>query len=230
MKRITLIATHCDVTGELGLMVDGLSVPDGEAFAAMSGLLIAHDLLEHQNGVEQIGTIDDELEALGGVWFVRGQFGDLSRDGAGSLYSTEQNVSGDVTRMFRDHWEGGAYVAPTVPRTRAHDEDDSFDCILDYAREDIPKELEPCNTLTDQNERDAAVAHYLKIAKARLRIGFRKAAKKWTRAQNANAQFWAIARAVDPFARHVEHEGQRFTLSYGNGEARCVEDFGDDYE
>lgn len=50
---------------------------------ATSGKLVAHDLLEHPN-IAIIGSIGDELEALGGVLYMRGQFGDISRTVAGS--------------------------------------------------------------------------------------------------------------------------------------------------
>ena len=40
------------------------------------GNLAAHDIVEHLDGVENIGPVEDELQALAAVWYCRGQFGD----------------------------------------------------------------------------------------------------------------------------------------------------------
>ena len=45
----------------------------------------------------------------------------------------------------------------------------------------------------------------------------------------ANSLFWEIAEAVEPFAKHCEFEGQRYRLSYGNGEAHCIEVYDEDW-
>jgi hypothetical protein len=50
----------------------------------------AHDIIEHINGWWNIGTVEDELEALGAAWYCRGQWQDgwvagLRRDIAGNL-------------------------------------------------------------------------------------------------------------------------------------------------
>lgn len=61
----------------MGLAIDGM-----KSFLdpATDGGILAHDLLEHQNGVEAIGTVHDELMALGAYWYVRGQHGQINLD------------------------------------------------------------------------------------------------------------------------------------------------------
>lgn len=55
-----------------GWLVEGAD-PD-RTDGSTSGMLIAHDILEHVNGPEAIGSIEDELEALGAVAFTRANF------------------------------------------------------------------------------------------------------------------------------------------------------------
>lgn len=40
------------------------------------GELAAHDLIEHLNGIEKIGPVEDELQAIAASWYCRAQFGD----------------------------------------------------------------------------------------------------------------------------------------------------------
>lgn len=133
MKTVTLIAFRDESTGELGLGVKGMP-KDETTNAAQDGLTIAHDLIEHVNGPQCIGTIDDELEALGAIWYVRGQHGELRRDNIGSRYTIEENLASDVTWMFRDHVAGDQYVFyGSRTRSRPCIVDDTFEEILGHA-------------------------------------------------------------------------------------------------
>ena len=208
MKSITLQAFTDESTGSLGLGVRGMS-RSYETNAALDGATIAHDLLEHVNGVQHIGSIDDELEALGALWFTRGQFNDLRRDGRVSYHSVYENVAADVCRMFRDHVEGGAYVAPDAPRTRACDADDEFNDVLECADRGWRGEF------YDPSEGAHAWPAYRAVCLSRLRIGFRKARRKYKDARDANSLFWAVANAVDRYAHNVEFEGAEYKLIYG---------------
>lgn len=224
MKTIRLISFTDEQTGEIGLGLKG--VPRHEQLnAAMDGLTIAHDLIEHVNGPEQIGTIDDELEALGAIWYVRGQWGELRRDGLGWRYSVEENIASDVTRMFRDHIDGAQHVSYNVKPGRKCEADDSLEDILVYADKDWRAEM---------NDADAAASQWLAyraVCLARMRIGYRKAKRKWEKFGRwaAYKQFWAITEAVDRIVKSIETEGQEFTLRYGSGDATCEDYYGEDY-
>lgn len=221
MKRITLEAFKDDNTGEIGLGLLGMPRHD-DTNAAMEGLLIAHDLIEHQNGADKIGGIDDELEALGGIWYTRGRHCDLNRNGRGSHYTIPENIAGDITRMFTDHIDGAAYVHYATLRTRPIDIDHDLQCALEAADATYLSEFD------DDSRKNAREAwpKYRALALHRMRIGYRKAWRRFEKRGRfaANSQFWAIAEAVDGAIKHGElHEGARFTLSYGNGEATCYQ-------
>ena len=68
MRYVRLQVAEDQLSGELGLKIKGMRATEGMAMG--SGLLVAHDLLEHQNGLRAIGSVGDELEALGGIWHV----------------------------------------------------------------------------------------------------------------------------------------------------------------
>lgn len=219
----TLIAQRDAETGELGLVIEGMRGMSGEVNSATEGLLIAHDMIEHVNGVERIGSIDDELEALGAIYYVRGQHGQLNRNGVGAMYTIEENISGDVVRMYRDH-ACGAYVSYDVRRMpRAVEHDEALQDVLRYAESNYLGEF-------DTDMKAHARKHwpaYARLALARMRVGYRKARRKWEKLGRyaANNAFWAIADATQSACKSPEFEGMRYELSYDSstGDAFCVE-------
>ncbi len=95
-QSVKLIVCEDQSTGETGFKIEGVPVIDAP-MVALEGLLIAHDLLEHVQGVESIGTIQDELLAEGGIWFVRGQHGDITR--RPSMHTPMEHLASDVVNM-----------------------------------------------------------------------------------------------------------------------------------
>ncbi len=235
MRHVRLYADRCDLSGELGLYVRKLDRSGRDDMsAATDGLMIAHDLIEHQNGIAAIGTIPDELEALGAIWQTRGRFCDMRRDGP-DYHSPATHIASDITRMGREALCGAEYdhkhgcdgsMAWAVRqfRTHTHELDDSFMESINLARADLREECADID-LADKSKK-MLVTTYLCASLHLMRIGARKLAKRFGgNPMRANNQFWAIANAVDPCAKHLEWEGQEFRLSYGNGQAYCEEIF-----
>ena len=222
-QRIILKCIEDQNTGIIGLILADMPQND-DTNAASEGLLIAHDILEHQNGAKCIGTIDDELEALGGAWYIRGQHGELRRDSRGSMYNVHESLAFDLSRMFRDHFEG-CHSVSKAPRTVKCDADDDFNEIINYALEQIPGELD---SDFDKAEYNLALENYKKACLARLRIGYRKAYKRFEKYGRffANDLFWAITKATDNYCKNAEYPEQEFMLEFGsdkngNAFARC---------
>lgn len=222
MRSIRLIAASDEYDSTLGFVLKGCKSFDG-LMADRDGLLTAHDICEHQNGIKNMGPVWDELEALGGIWYCRGQWGDLLTD-AGRAYSPAQNIASDVTRMFFE-WLNSDQQALGPNGLRAGSRpslwDDDFAEVIQYARNDIPGELEPEDYTSEQLET------YLTLALHRMRAGFRKAARRYERKGASrfagNEQMRAIRDAVARAVKCIEFEGQEFILSYGNGAAQCRE-------
>lgn len=214
MRHIRLIAVCDEYDPTPGLVLKGTRISDG-LMADRDGLLIAHDLLEHQNGPAMQGTVWDELEALGGIWYARGQWGDMMTE-YGSHYSPAVNVASDVTRMFGE-WDGDDCPGGRRIGTRRSDYDEDFAEVLEIARRDIPREHDDCDR--DEMER------YLALALRRMRSGFRKARRRFERNGRfyGNMMMRAVKDAVARAVKYIEYEGQEFILSYGDGRAVCRE-------
>ena len=215
MRAVRMIAASDEYDNKPGLRIVGIDENLPGFMVAREGLLIAHDVIEHQNGFGHIGKVWDELEALGGIWYIRGRWGDMMTP---SIHSPQTNVASDVSRMLQD------WLDETTPRchqftfTRPCDYDEDFDEILAIARKNIRAEDPECVS-------SGAADEYLIEAKHRLRIGFRKAWRRFDGSGFAgNNQFRAIKEAVDQHLRWgPEFEGQEFILTYGGGEANMRE-------
>ena len=210
---VKLVSFIDENTGELGLGLKDMPRNE-ETNTAIDGMLIAHDIIEHVNGAKHIGSIDDELEAMGALWYTRGQWGDLRRDGRGSMYTPAQSVASDITRMFTDYFFG-ATLAP-APVTKACEMDDEFNEIIKIATSQYKAELDGENCTYETLE-------YNKVALSRMRMGYRKAKRKYEKHGRfaANNLFWTIAECMNVQFKHIHTEGQEFKLSYGFNENRC---------
>lgn len=225
MKKVYLVAMADEYDTAPGLVIKGQPQFDGLT-ASREGALIAHDILEHQNGCKEIGSVWDELEALGALYQVRGRHGDLMTKNGG-YHSVETNLASDVTRMFIDWlYKDQGYEGPGGKRcgTRATDYDESFKEILSIAERDIPREhTDMGRGDADEDENGwnadlrAALPRYLAFALRRLRVGFRKAARKYGSGYEGAQLFRSIRDATDKL--RPEFEGQEFVLHYNTDRA-----------
>ena len=205
-QEINLVCKKDTSTGEFGYMVEGVPFIN-YPMATQEGFSIAHDLLEHVNGVESIGSIDDEIEALGGVWFVRGQHGRLENTGK-PRYVPEEHLSSDISNMARIY-NGGVEFKTPVPETEEHELDCVWEAIIQLGRRDITFEMD--KEEIDQERLD----HYFDACLHYMRTGYDKAALRFNDdSWAANQLFWAIAEGADPYVRCAGPEGQDLVLSF----------------
>lgn len=208
MKYATLCVVQDEYSLDLGFKVKG--TPSFESFMAdRTGTMIAHDIVEHQNGLAYMGAVWDELEALGGVWHCRGRWGDI---GEGSIHSPQVHVASDIIRMFGE-WDGEN--GPFSIRTKAHVYDDDFFGIIDIARKGIKDEYDDCDV--------EQVDQFLNLALHRMRNGYRKCECRFGERFGSNNQYRAIKYAVFRAIPLIEFEGQEFRLAYGKEEATVRE-------
>jgi hypothetical protein len=226
MRSTRLIAVTDEYDNTPGLAIKGTPTQMEEFMADREGTLIAHDILEHQNGAGEIGSVWDELEALGGLWQVRGRHGDMCELKHRSFWSPAQNVASDVSRMFGD-WIDHQYCGPggLSAGGRRHDYDDEFREIVEYARESIRAEYTDMGNGSPGEDENGwspdlyeALDTYLALVPRRMRIGFRKAARRFGRDPYGGiSMFKEIQRAVGTAS--IEFEGQEFVLTYGRQQA-----------
>lgn len=190
MKYIRLLAVTDHLDDTPGLILKDMPRFD-DMFADREGGLIAHDLVEHQNGCAAMGSVWDELQALGGIWHTRGRWGELG----GYLYSPTHTLSFDITRMFglSNHEHKG--------QARPHDYDDDFHDIIAHARREIDDDCDG----------------YLSHALDHLRTGYRKACARFGHDSQSYDLYMAVKDAVSKIS--IDFVGQEFTLAYGNGKA-----------
>ena len=226
MKTFILTAKIDNETGELGYLIKGTPVIQ-YPMVANESLLIAHDLLEHVNGLGKIGSLDDELEALAGVWFIRGQHGCLRRGGGGSMCTPQDNISSDVLNMARIY-NDGVNFRTRVPQTRACSEDDTFNEIIQKAKDDIRGGIDSDDI--NQSRLDVyfnACLHYMRAGWSKVQRRFKRYSSNRFYATNL---FWEIEQALRDYM-HPDYEGQQLKLSINYAECECFvnEYFEDNY-
>jgi hypothetical protein len=213
MRHIRLEAWRDLALGELGLVLCGNK--GEEVYSDTSGRLIAHDLLEHQNGIDSIGCCGDELEALGAMYQVRGRHGDFcpspEERSIVRWHDPIETTAGDILNVAVDTHGMGWWPGTNNYRTHRHPYDDDFRAIL-----------EKVSGMFDYNVDDEFPRQaFLDDALHLLRTGFRKATRRFGMGYEGIETFKAVAEACRGAARMIDFEGQQFRLSYGNGEARC---------
>lgn len=217
-QSVKLIVCEDQSTGETGFKIEGVPVIDAP-MVALQGLLIAHDLLEHVQGVTSIGTVQDELLAEGGIWFVRGQMGDITR--RPSMHTPMEHLAADVVNM------GALYLCNTSIRVNTGNEQESYD-IEETAQEFIemcrPKIRDEMNGEPIDNDR---LDHYMSCVYHLMCQGYELASKRFNdNSCFANTMFWRIAEAFDNAIKHMEmYEGAWLTLNYclESGEVSVIE-------
>ena len=223
MRHLGLTVKEDFASGETGLILDDIRQID-TFMVTTDGLLVAHDILEHQNGLRSIGSVDDELEALGALWFVRGWTGQLRRDGVGDIYSVEESIGTDILNLAQVYNNGVNFRTP-VPNTRASEAEDALQAICESGFDWMQKEFEHYE---DDYVNGDRMSHYKRSVIHYLRRGYSKAKKRFGSMSKAHYMFWNIAEAVNPVAKHLEFEGQQFKLSYDANRAYCSEFYPED--
>ena len=211
----TLTAVECSETGVLGVVLDHVNVSnfaDGDLFVMADAIGIAHDLTEHVNGVSAIGSVFDEFQALGAIWYTRGQFADLRRDDVGSALRPVEHIAGDLSRMWGivDENGIGGHLASDDVSVDVCPSIDAFNEACEIARREI------VDIQSSDFECDRAMFgdldEYLTQALRGMVAGWNKQAARAT-ATEANSRFWNIhdVLAATVFAQ-LEHEGQTWRV------------------
>lgn len=211
--KLKLIAKS-NLYSDFGWMVEGVREFDTLTMVGQSGgRVLAHDIFEHVNGLHRIGDIDDELEAIGASWYIRGQFGGLD-----DLKRTDpyQGLSSDVASTYEDYIATGVTIVAPVAVETTHDCD--LEEIVRLATEKILK-------IADQ-ENEERTAAYLAAALPLLQSGFLKAQAKYPEAYLISSMFDTVAGVLDTYLADAElYEGAEadleFWVEFGTPLAEC---------
>lgn len=219
-KTVKLLAHHDRYnTGETGLVTAGMNIQEDMFMTAMEGRLIAHDILEHVNGVEKIGSCADELEAIGSIWFIRGQYGQIKGKNKYSNRSPNEILGDDLSQICLDYLEreftkSGVKIEKIHTKTHYYDAD--FEDIISRGCERALNEIEYFHdTPEETKEKQELTKEFFDSALGYLRTGYRKAERKY-KGKDVLGLFWTITETLDKFLSGNEiFDGMEFTLHYG---------------
>jgi hypothetical protein len=213
MRNLRLRAVEDDEYGYIGLkFVIPHKFCNGR-FTIQSGAVLAHDSIEHQQGTQKIGSIGDEMIALGGICFTRGQWGDLNRNNHGSIFSTEESIAFDLHGpMANLYFEDGVPFRQKLVKSRDDDPTDFVDSVIECARENWVDRYEPYDEADVLNQEQ--IDSYLEACRTYMLHGAKLAERRYPSAMMANALFWEIERVTSKLIDQIEYEGQEFVLSY----------------
>jgi hypothetical protein len=190
----------------LGLMIE--NVTHHKVTAANEGMTVAHDLIEH-NGLDSIGGVFNEIEALGALWYVRGYFNDINRINSGP-YSPYEVVTSELFMCFEHYlYNGDSDDKPNIARTRCCEYDEDFELITSMLKKQINKN-------DFDREQRIAGQYFLTTVLPHLRKGYRQCKRRFRHLSQCrvNTLFWNIAKAMDEVLPLLEYEGQQVILRY----------------
>ena len=242
--KIAKFILDYDSRGPKGYVLEG--VDPNLVNPAKAGILLAHDVFEHQQGPEEIGYVVDELVALGGVWATRGEVENIDGKwnqtipyGVGELCGSFLALGGDIEECCYASMIGGI----TLPKwsVRPTPEDDAFHFLVN---EVVPKNFsdEPetvqqktlLERLTwliedsrDVERLDSALKEFRERCPSLLKKGYRlcyQRAKHVGGIENYRSNFWALSDVLSKeLPRAFGDEIETIKVGYGKGRAEVLD-------
>lgn len=211
-------------TGEMGLSF-GLDIDYPSV--ATEGLLVAHDLIEHVNGLDRIGTIADELQALSGVWLTRASHGTLRRDNIGSAVAPDDNVWADVQNMGVMVWCQAARLVMRDHNTieDPYDSHDWAECFFDNPGEFADFIEGECSERPPESwvlDYFSTVKYHLILGEIAWREKFAVAIDRFGE-YSIHSFFWDVADAVQPYINDECWAGVEISIDYERLEVQVVD-------
>lgn len=198
MKTVNLFARYEDITGIVGLVCSGLPETKDEPMASNDGVMIAHYLIEHVNGIKKIGAIKDELQALGAMWFTRGQWGDVNQLYKPS-YISHRSIGDDLSRLavkFLEEYSDHKDLYTGIPKREKKDNiQEHLNQCIKQGLKNVFIELS-YETKVSSNQK-SVITEFFNVASRIMRKGYDKIERKFESRVHANSLFWSIANAID---------------------------------
>jgi len=167
--------------------------------AGRSGLMLAHDLLEHQNGAAALGTVIDEMEAFGAIWAIRGQHS--------VLFDGEQCPSNRVVEYYVDNFR---YLMKQYLKNV--DELPNLTVLverpwLDGTIREAFKSLEHSEWYDPDYVEAHRVEWFIHCARYYMHQGYAKAIARFGSAKEAASLFWSLSYELDTLIKTEEPYG-----------------------
>lgn len=203
-----------------GLIWKDVHVENGLYSLPQDAILMTHDFCEHVNGLVNVGSFHDEMEAMGGLAYVRG-YNEVLRLRGNGLYPFWNNVASGVARMYVS-LEGKPYKAMTHTPMWSEGAEVIADVtimgqklIRDYLRE---KNMVP---------NDEHLARYILQMNWRMNVGWNKAKTRYNGDRETACEFfWKVYHLVDGVMNSCEFVGQRYKMIVDYPNVRVEEIYG----
>lgn len=217
-QTILLETVYDPSTGDVGLVtsesISNLFATDSPMLG--NGSVIAHDIMEHVNGLSNIGGVGEECEALGATFQTRAWSGTLRspKDSNYGMYSALEGLANDLEYMY-DVWASKGFEAAVPTNELTVDIEDELTELYSFAMQALLANdsciIEPP---TDCEE-------YLDACLTFMRVGYTKAIEKYPCRLEAMETFFAIAEAIDDCIKMYNlndntQEGMEFELTFGS--------------
>jgi hypothetical protein len=212
IKEFQLIVREDENLGEMGWVVEELAEMEEQPSVARDGYLIAHDIVEHVNGIEAIGGIGEELQAMGGVWNTRGQWGDIRR---GRYQNTDPHeaLANDFQNMAIRYLNGEemGYEIPEEVQESGYEDD--FNDIWENTIIGLRREIEYEHFSLSKDEIEKMIEEFHKAAERFFHIGIIKHEALYGDRCNANTLFYNIVEALNGMVQGEPESYQRISLT-----------------
>lgn len=200
--------------GEYGWL--DVNAPDH--FNVCDGRLIAHDVLEHI-GVRTDNTNEDEIMALGAAVFVRGLTGMLNNDYTGKGW--KETIAKDLCQEFNNIANGDQKFKPPVThKLYCDDTDDELKEAVEMAAKDYVREYE--GKMPSRKIRKGVLSF--------LRIGYRRAEKRYKKSYWAADLFREIREEVDRLTKYTDEFSSELKITLNLKEMKVRIELNEIYE
>ncbi len=174
-------------------------------FDPLPGMAVAHDILEHF--ADTTANADDEFQAFGSILYVRGLGGYFSRK---SRYSPGSNLASDVPEIARHVVHGEATMKAAPKKTKPLSVE-----VEGWIAEALREGRRECVEQFDDPDDMAVIDEMLKQAVDWIRIGFRRAEKRF---QKAGLHGRRASEEICQLFEYIEQEADRYLKTVEGGE------------
>lgn len=212
-QEYTLVTREDDATGEIGWCLEKLAHIHDMPSVAIDPYLIAHDIIEHVNGIEEIGGIGEELQAMGGIWNTRGQHCDINRN---NTFNNDPvvAVSSDITELGR-RFLSGEDMGCFVPEYVDCGYEDDIDMIWEKSKDEIIDEM----SYNDEEIDEDMLKEYESAFRSLFSLGVRKHEKMYGDRWVANNLFYYIVDEIgDKLTTTEDYEEIVVSIDYDEEE------------
>lgn len=207
MKTYRFVCERHKDFGELGWRQE-----KQPGFDPLWGMAVAHDIMEHFPDGDESPA--DEFQALGAGILIRGE--QYYANKGQMTTSPAENAASDVPEIIRHIIYENMHL-PEPPVTRALPRE-----LEDYISEFAKRANELVESEFGEDEDKEAMKAIVKKAKGWIRIGIRKAQKRYKgRLFEALSTFCEIEHQADKLLKHDAIEGQVMVVKIERGVVRC---------